>query len=564
MLKNLHIKDYALIESLSVNFYEGLNIITGETGAGKSIIIDAMNLLLGERASVEVIRKGAVKSIIEGVFSLSNNKKIKKLLEENEIEFSDELIIRRELSLKGTNRCFVNDSVINLAALKELGGYLVDLHGQHEHQSLLRTETHIDYLDDFCNIESQLNHYYQRFKELSKAKDELRKLKEEINAINQQKFTITFQLNEINAIDPHPNEDEGIEQQLKLLESAEKRLELSGEIAELIYDSENSIYDKLHKVKILWGNLLDIDNSLDEVFKEIASAYTIIGEAAKTIKRYNTDIEIDPDSLDKMRRRLSEIVLLRKKYGMSLSALLELRDRLTNELQLSENFEAEIEKKESEIENLRKILGDIAEKISSERIKAAELLKKSVKKTLAELGIETSEFEVVIKQEESVDENFIISSGKKFKYNTKGFDSVEFFISTNIGEDLKPLIKVASGGEVSRIMLSLKTALALSEKLPLLIFDEIDTGISGRIGQKVGLALKKLSKSHQIIAITHLPQIAALADNHFHVEKVNYENRVSSSIRELSQNERVQEVAKLIGGEEITESNLKAAAELMK
>lgn len=563
MLASLYIKDYALIESLNIEFSEGLNIITGETGAGKSIIIDAMNLLLGERASTDVIRKGSDKSIIEGVFVISSNKKVKALLAENELESSDTIIVRRELFQKGTNRCFVNDSVASLSLLKEIGNLLVDLHGQHEHQSLLRVETHIDYLDEFCNNERLLFEFGQEFSLLRKKITELNSLIGSIENIKQRKEFISFQLNEISAVNPQPNEDEEIEQELKLLESSEARLELATQLTDLLYDAENSVHDQLFKAKNLTAELAEIDPQLAELSQELTTALTTIGEAAKSIRQYSTTIEIEPEKLNEMRKRLANIQLLKKKYGMSLNSLLQLYAKLNNELQLSENFEQELSALKDEIQRIRKAAGEKAKLLSASRAKGAAKLEKSVVKTLGDLGIQNSDFKVVITNRNSSDDDCVISEGRKLSYTHKGTDFVEFFLSTNTGEDVKPLSRVASGGEVSRIMLSLKTALAMNEKLPLLIFDEIDAGISGRIAQKVGMALKRLASSHQIISISHLPQIAAFRDHHFLVEKHEKENRSVSSIRKLSEEESVVEIAKLMGGDKVTSVNIQAARELI-
>jgi len=563
MLTSLYVKDYALIESLNIEFAEGLNIITGETGAGKSIIIDAMNLLLGERASTDVIRKGSDKSIIEGVFVIAGNKKVKALLAENELESSETILVRRELFQKGTNRCFVNDSVVTLSLLKEIGNLLVDLHGQHEHQSLLRVETHIDYLDEFCNNEKLLFEFGQQYSLLHKKKEELNSLIRTLETIKQRKEIISFQINEISAVNPMPNEDEEIERELKLLESSETRLELASQLTDLLYDAENSIHDQLFKAKALSSELTEIDPQLAEISQELSTCLTSIGEAAKSVRSYSAGIEVDPGKLNEMRKRLADIQMLKKKYGMSLNSLLGLFTKLNSELQLSENFEQGISNLKEDIQRLRIAAGEKGKELSASRKKGAAKLEKSVVKTLADLGIQNSEFRVIADNRKPTGEDCLITDNEKLSYTNKGIDFVEFFLSTNTGEDVKPMAKVASGGEVSRIMLSLKTALAMNEKLPLLIFDEIDSGISGRIAQKVGMALKRLANSHQIISISHLPQIAAFRDHHFLVEKQDKENRTISSIRRLSDDESVVEIAKLMGGDKVTSVNIQAAKDLI-
>lgn len=563
MLTFLLIKDYALIKSLEINFGSGLNIITGETGAGKSIIIDAMNLLLGERASVELIRKGADKSIIEGAFDISGNKKVKSLLLANNLELHQTLTVRRELYQKGNNRCFVNDSLVPLSLLKEFGNILVDLHGQHEHQSLLRSDTHIDYLDEFCNNEKLLEEYFNQYKLLQRKIEELNSLHKNMENIRLRKDFVSFQINEISAVNPQPNEDEQITKELSLLESSEKRLELAAQLADLLYDAEDSARDKLSKAKLISEELSGIDSALKVIAEELGNALTSVKESANSVRSYSASIEIDPEKLNEMRKRLSDIQLLKKKYGMSLSSLLDLYSKLNDELRLSENFEDDVAARKIEIEQIRKLAGERAKLLTSARKKGAAKLEKSVLATLSELGIQNSVFKVEITGRKDGGADFIIVGNDNFGYTSKGIDDVEFYLSTNPGEDVKPLAKVASGGEVSRIMLALKTALAMNEKLPLLIFDEIDSGISGRIAQKVGAALKRLASSHQIISISHLPQIAAFREHHFLVEKMEDENRAVSSIRKLNEEDSIVEIAKLMGGDKITRANIRAAKELI-
>ncbi|HSL88717.1 MAG TPA: DNA repair protein RecN [Ignavibacteriaceae bacterium] len=565
MLKSLEIKDYALIEHLHTEFGKGLNIITGETGAGKSILIDAMSLLLGERASSEVVRKGAQKSFVEGVFDIKGNKMVNKVLEENEIEISPELIVRREISLKGSNRCFINDSPVQLQIVKEIGDLLVDLHGQHEHQSLLRVETHIDFIDEFAGNQSILDTYHSLFQELSTKKTELKKLLEKETSLKDKKDMYDFQIKEIDGINPLPDEDEKLNNALNVLENSEKLMELSEQIYNELYDAENSVVDKIGEVKQKLTQLSDIDKSVSESAAECESALLIIKEIASSIRSYRSGIDIDPVEIEKKRERLGSLNLLKKKYGGSIKNAIEHREKIGNELNLVQNFSNEISRIKTEISRLRSSAGTAAEKLSERRKKISIKVENEVKKVLARLGIAETSFKVNIENlsVHNKTDNFVVVQQKNILADEKGIDKIEFYISTNPGEDLKPLSKIASGGEVSRIMLALKSILAKSDKLPLLIFDEIDTGVSGRIAQKVGQALNELASYHQIIAITHLPQIAGLADHHFSVEKKQVNGRVVSSIQKLSDNERIREVAKLLSGEKITEESLQGAKQLM-
>lgn len=563
MLKSLLIKDYALIENIEVQFGNGLNIITGETGAGKSIIIDAMSLLLGERASIDVIRKGAEKSIIEGIFDISNNKKVENILKEHDIESHTELIVRREISIKGTNRCFLNDTPVPLNLIKEVGDLLVDLHGQHEHQSLLKAENHIEMLDEFSDIQQYLNEFKNNISMLKQLENERKELLERENILKEKRELYEFQIKEIDSISPQLNEEEELENELKILENSEKLLSLSNEIFEELYERGNSIHDQLASVKNKIIELSKVDKSFSEKINELETAIVILNEISSFMRDYKNKIDLEPERLEKIRERLASLNMLKKKYGGSIRTVLEHREKIGREVQLAENFSERIKELENEIDDLRKVCGDIAKNISLKRRNISKVIKKEIENALKDLGINEPIFEVKIINEISDSENFLIVDNKKYKFNERGIDLVEFYISTNPGEDPKPLTKVASGGEVSRIMLALKSVLAKSDKLPILIFDEIDTGVSGRIAQKVGRALKSLSAFHQIIAITHLPQIAGFSDNHYVVEKKKIGDRVVSSIRLLNEEEKIREVAKLISGEKITEAALIGAKELI-
>lgn len=566
MLKSLEIKDYALIEHLQVEFGEGLNIITGETGAGKSIIVDAMGLLLGGRASTEVIRKGAAKSFVEGFFNIKDNAKVKELLLNNDVETTNELIIRREISLKGANRCFVNDSPVPLTFINQLGDLLIDLHGQHEHQSLLRSETHIDFLDQYVDNNLLLAEYRKTFNDYQKKIDELKTLKKKEKLLNEKKEFYSFQIKEIDSVSPKENEDDELSNELKILENSERLLELTTSIYQTLFEGENSVQDILSEANRKLSELELIDKIFSVTEKESRNILSQINDIAETIRSYNSKIDIEPKHLEEVRQRLGTLTLLKKKYGGSIDTVLMHRKKIGEELSLAENFSEKIKEIKNEIEKSRDNCGNLAIDISNKRKSKIPLIEESINKTLNELGIEHSSFNVKIERSLAVDEdpNYILSNNKKIKITNNGCDEVEFFISTNIGEDVKPLAKVASGGEISRVMLALKSVLAKTEALPVLIFDEIDAGISGRIAQKVGKALEELSQSHQIIAITHLPQIAGNAHHHYAVNKKLVGDRVVSSINKLDNNQRVNEIAKLMSGEEITEASIKGAKELIK
>lgn len=568
MLKNLTIKNFALIEELEIEFGSGLNIITGETGAGKSIIIDAFSLILGERANVEDVRSGADKSIVEGIFTVTGNKKVRRLLEESGIECGDEVIVRREVNQKGQSRAFVNDTPLQVSQLKELGDSLVDLHGQHEHQSLLRPETHIDLIDDFGGLEMLLKNFRGSYRELENLIGEMKDLVSRRNALKEKQDLYAFQIKEIDSIDPKPGEIDLLESELKILENAEKLFEAAAKLYELLYDSENSVHDQLVVVRNQLEDLAQIDKSFEPLRDETETAKAVVDDITRFVQSYSSKIDFNPQRLEEIRERLGVLTLFKKKYGGSLEAAIEYREKIGREFSLAENFDDEIRKLESQVEAVRSGLSETAERLSAKRREVAERISRSIVGVLGEIGIEKAKFEVVIsnKSYQGADAALkpLVRLGRDFFDTTeKGFDSVEFYVSTNVGEEPRPLAKVASGGEISRIMLALKSILAKSDRLPLLVFDEIDTGISGRIGAKVGKMLKNLSGFHQIVAITHLPQIAGQADVHFRVEKVVKGKRAVTRVERLSEDERVLEVARLLSGEDVTQASISGAKELI-
>jgi DNA repair protein RecN (Recombination protein N) len=568
MLKSLFIKNYALIDELAVSFSGGLVILTGETGAGKSILIDALGLVIGERANTEVVRSGEDKAIVEGTFDISGNSKLQELLKENELEFADELIVRREISAKGSNRCLVNDSAIPLTVLKKIGELLVDLHGQHEHQSLLRPETHIGMLDEFGGLEGLVEECRAAYKALRSTSAELREMREREAHLKEKLELYKFQVQEIDAVAPQPDEEERIEAELTILENGEKLVSATAQLYDILYEGDRSAHDLLGTAAKRLAELAAIDKRFDEAVRECHSAAAIVSELAKFVQHYAASVEFNPARLEELRQRLAKLIALRKKYGGTLAATLAHRERIGAEVAATEHCDATIRRLTDVMEAQRARCGECAQRLSAKRQETAMRLDKEILGELAQLGIPHAKFVTQIREHllpsHATGEGEFVHIGKQqVRVRADGIDEVEFFISTNAGEEVKPLARTASGGEVSRIMLALKSILAKSDRLPVLIFDEIDTGVSGRIAQAVGLSLKNLSRFHQIIAITHLPQIAGLADEHFVVEKLESKKRATTSIRKLTQEERVREVAKLMSGAEVTEAGLKSARELM-
>jgi DNA repair protein RecN (Recombination protein N) len=568
MLRTLFIKNFALIDQLDLEFGPGLNIITGETGAGKSIIIDALSLVLGERASTDMIRSGADKSVVEAVFNIAGNKRVKDLLKDMSIDSEDEIIVRREVNNRGQSRGFVNDTPVPIIQLKSLGDMLIDLHGQHEHQSLLRSETHIDLIDDFGGLDGLIKSFREKYSELSSLIDSLSELISRRDSLNEKKELYSFQIKEIDLIDPQPGELEKLESELKILQNAERLYEATTRLYQMLYETDSSVHDQLVIARNQLEDLSEIDPSFAELKDETETARAIVDEITHSLQNYSSRIEFDPQRLEEIRDRIGALTMLQKKYGGSIEAVISYRQKIGREFELAENFDDEISRLKSNVDAKRRDLSEIAERLSMKRREVAEHVSASITDILADIGIEKAKFEIniqnVVYKNANPEMKPLVKLGNDFyETDVKGFDKVEFYVSTNVGEQPKPLARIVSGGEVSRIMLALKTILAKSDRLPVLVFDEIDTGISGRIAAKVGKSLKNLSSFHQIIAITHLPQIAGKADKHFLVEKGIKGKRAVTRVRCLSEDERIQEVARLLSGDDITRAGIEGAKELI-
>ena len=555
-----------MIEEFSVSFERGLNIITGETGAGKSIVLGAFGLLIGDRADSDALRAGTEKAIVEADFDISGNPSLHEFLSSQSIEFeNDTLFIRREVSKKGSSRGFVNDSPVGAQILRELSEFLVDLHGQHEHQSLLHAKNHIRMLDEYAGLTPQVEEYRKQHSAMLSLTREIEELKQRKTRLLEEHDLFAFQLQEILSVDPAMDEDEAIEEKLRVLENAEELRTAAAEIHATLYEDEGSAAEKLGIIKEQLTNLAEIDSSLSEPLAEAKSALAIVTELSKWMSKYSERIELDPEELATLRHRAQQLQRLKKKFGGTLNAVLEKKKELGSKLSFEDEFEIELSGKEKEVELLRTKSVQIAATLSKSRIEQSLKLEPQIVGILADLGIERAQFRVDISRvaADESDTRSLKIEGKRFLANSRGVDNIEFFISTNAGEEPKPLARVASGGEISRIMLALKTVLAKTDKLPLLIFDEIDIGISGRIAQRVGRAMKSLSADHQIIAITHLAQIAACADAHYLAEKTTKNGITSSQLRRLTDFEHTQEVARLISGDLVTESSLENARTLI-
>jgi DNA repair protein RecN (Recombination protein N) len=569
MIEKLLIKNYLIIKEAELKFTKGLNILTGETGAGKTIILDALSLILGERADYSIVRKDNDKLIIEGSFELENNRKIKKFFEEHEIipeENKGTVILRRELYRKGISRNFINDTPVSLNILKSFGDLIIDIHSQNEHQSLLRKETHIDLLDNYTTEELIYREYKDLYKDYRQTIIRYEELSRKKEDLLEKKSYIEYQLKEINNINPLEKEDEELETELNKLENVEEISQDLNNALSLLYNSDKNIIASLYNVIRELKKITRFDSNLEKTIVDLENSYIVLKETSDYLNNYNNSLNFDSQRTEQIRERLGNLSFLKKKYNISVSGLIEKAKTLTEELNYAENFDLEIEKLLKEIKEKKDILFNKAFEISTVRKKAVKSLEKSVNIYLKETGLDSAEFKIDNIFIESDNEDFF-SCKKDKKYiliTGKGIDDIEFLIKTNKGADLTPLRKTASGGEISRIMLAIKSSLSNKDQIPILVFDEIDAGISGRIADKVGKLIKALSKTHQIISITHLPQIAAMSDNHFHVSKKDINKETIAEIKLLNEKEKVEEVAKLLSGERITEASLKTAKELIK
>jgi DNA repair protein RecN (Recombination protein N) len=562
MLRTLTIRDYALIDELEVMFDAGLNIITGETGAGKSIVVGALKMILGERASTEVVRTGARKAIIEGEFDEASIPAIVDLLEANEIDAGDTIILRREIS-STQSRAFINDTPATVQLLRDVASHMIDLHGQHEHQSLLRVDTHLPTLDLFGDLGPLREEYQSRYRIVAEHMAERTRLLRRERELSEKRDLYQFQIEEIDRVNPQEGEEDTLEAERRVLENAEELFQSTARLYEMLYTSEMALHDQLVAARHELQDLARIDETFGESLSEMRSAETTVSEIARMLQQYNASIEFNPERLEEIRERMQAIEMLKRKYGGTLVSVLEHRKAIGAEFQLVQDFAGAIARLDKQVEEAQRNLSDAAMRLSNARKEAAAAVERAIVEELKSLGMPDSRFE--IRFDVSFDSNgWIVSvDDRRVEARPDGMDLAEFYISTNVGEEPRPLARVASGGEISRIMLALKSILARNERLPILVFDEIDTGISGRMARKVGYSMKSLASSHQIIAITHLPQIAALGDIHFNVAKHVEDGRTVTRMSRLAEDEKTNHVAGLIAGGAVTEAAIESARELM-
>ena len=551
MLLEISIKNFAIIESISLNFEKGMTVLTGETGAGKSIIIDAMNMMLGARATTEVIRHGAPKAEIEGLFSIENNRALEEIFDEQGLELSDEIIIRREILQNGRSVSRVNGQMVNLSVLRTIGQQLVDIHGQHDQEELMRPHRHIQMLDEFGDTSFfELKEAYQM------SFDNYRRMRKQVLDIkkNQQEHKariemLEFQMAEIEAANLKAGEDVTLNQERDRLLNHKHIADTLTNAYSMLDNEEFSSLANVRSAMNDMESLEEFDPEYREISGTLSESYYVLEDITKRLESILDDLDFDGNRLMQVESRLDLIHTITRKYGGGVDDVLEYFAKITDEYNLLTGNNLSSEDMEIELKKLEKNLVDLAGQVAQARHKIAQDLEAEIKQELQDLYMEKAQFQVRFSQG---------------KFSREGNESVEFYISTNPGEDFKPLVKVASGGELSRLMLAIKSAFSRKEGKTSIVFDEVDTGVSGRVAQAIAQKIHKIGQHGQVLAISHLPQVIAIADYQFFIEKISNDHSTVSTVRLLTVEERVEEVAKMLAGENVTEAALTQARELLQ
>ncbi|GIN19944.1 MAG TPA: DNA repair protein RecN [Bacillus bacterium] len=549
MLQELTIRNFAIIDQISISFPEGLTVLTGETGAGKSIIIDAVHLLVGGRSSSEYVRHGAPKAEIEGLFFIHDNHPCCSKADELGIEIEEGmLVLRREISNSGKSVCRINGKLVTLTVLRDLGGTLIDIHGQHEHQELMNESMHLFLLDEFGKDEivKKLVDYRKKYSTLVEIEKKINELSKNEQQMAHRLDLLQFQVQEIEKAGLKLNEDEMLEEEKRRLVNYEKLFESLKAGYENLQDDQKGL-DFVGQAMGVLEAAAEIDNRYQEMFEAVSNSFYLLEDTARAIRNELDLLEFDPHRLNEIEMRLNEINQLKRKYGFTVGDILDYLDKIKDELESIIHRDSRIEQLQEERSSLRVEVLEIGEQLSRLRKKWAEKLKSAIHKELKVLYMDKTVFEVVFQKQEE---------------NINGLDDVQFYLSTNPGEPLKPLSKVASGGELSRIMLALKTI--FSKRVTSVIFDEVDTGVSGRVAQAMAEKIHHISKYSQVLCISHLPQVAAMADNHLLISKKITDGRTRTAIKNLNKAEKINEIGRMISGTEITAITKKHAKELVE
>ncbi len=566
MLSELQIRDFAIIDKLKISFSKGLNVLTGETGTGKSIIINAVNMILGDKASDDLIRTSAKEGIVEALFDIVGNEAPGEKLREKGFDLRESMVMKRVISRGGKSRAFINGNLATLALLGSFGEEFLNIYGQHEHQSLQRHGGHIDILDEFGGLVELRLDYQDRFRRLMQIRKELRELKAHEERISRERELMTFQLGEIESAQLQPREDQSLTEEKGILMNAEKLLGHSQEAEQTLYSGESSVVEKLNGVLEKVRELVRIDPSVSPLVQTLESALYQVEDVALSLRNYGQKVDVNPERLEEIEARLDEINRLKRKYGPTLGDIFAFRKKGEDELRDMATSEDRAGELESEEMKLGEEILSLAKGLSEKRSMIARRLEEEVEKELADLDMGKTRFRVRI---EGVDKGGAkevhgdLRIGE-FHLNAKGMDEVEFLISPNIGEALKPLSKIASGGELSRIMLAMKTILAEMGEGQTLVFDEVDAGIGGATAEVVGRKLHTLSRHHQVLCVTHLPQIACFADTHHFVSKEAKGGRTITKVKKLEGDGIADEIARMLGGVRITSRTRAHAREMIE
>jgi len=561
VLAELTIENFAIIDRLGVRFEPGFTVLTGETGAGKSIIIDALQLALGTRASSDMVRSGASTAVVEAIFEVPENPVLTELLVDQGIEADDTLILRREVTSGGRSTARINGRAVPLAVLTAAGAVLVDIHGQSDHLAILRRDRQLDVLDRFGGLLDLRGRVAAAVRALSAVRDELRRVESGGREAAQKLDLLRFQVGEIEAAGLKPDEEEELAADRSLLASAERRAELADGTVEALTGEPAGGLDSIRGAASDLRALAGLDTSLADQAERLESIAFEIEDIALEIRRYRDAVDFDPARLNAVEERLDAITRLKRKYGVMVADVIAFGDHARQEMEQVENLDARLEELRSRVEDSETAAGVLAAELSDRRKEAAATLEREMAGALEGLGLKNTAFAVETTQDRA--EEGIPANGGRFAYSSSGIDTVTFLVSFNPGEPLRPIDKVASGGETSRFLLALKSVLAGADRTPTLIFDEVDVGVGGRSGGVVGERLRDLARSHQVISITHLPQVAALAAEHLRVEKDVSDRRPGVAVRHLEKSERIAEIADMMSGTG-TELARQNAAELFE
>lgn len=554
MLQELRIKNFAIIDELNLSFSKGLNILTGETGAGKSIILNAVHLLLGDKATEEWIRSSEEEASVEAIFDISGNAEVKERLKDKVSHLQAEgeensLLIRRVISRTGRGKVFINGSPATLGVLSEAGEGLLSIYGQHEHQSLQRVETHVDILDEFGTLLKLREEFQKQYQEFVSLSEEVERIRAEKERRSRERELMAFQSKEIEASKIQPGEEESLKEERGILNHAKKLMDFTHVSEETIYSEEGSAIERIQRIINQGREMIAIDPSLSQPLKALESTLIQLEDITLALRDYSRRVEINPMRLEEIESRLEEIDRLKRKYGSTIEEILSFKHRTEEALKSFTSDEERLSLLESRLNPLRQTVNGLARKLSNERKKVALELKKSVVKELSSLGMKKTVFEIHM---------------DPLPISLKGVDRVEFLISPNVGEEVKPLAKIASGGELSRMMLAMKRILAKVGGRQVLIFDEVDSGIGGAMAEVVGKKLRELSLHHQVICVTHLPQIASFADQHHSVRKEVKAGRTLTLVDRLDKEAIVDEIARMLGGMKVTEKTKAHAKEMIE